>query len=51
MSANLQKNKDKSSSKQMKIISIENYLLNLFFSVEKRNPIKINIIILRHKII
>ena len=31
MSANLQKNKDKSRSKQMKIITIENYLLNLNF--------------------
>jgi hypothetical protein len=31
MSANLQKNKDKSSSKQMKIITIENKLLKLKF--------------------
>jgi hypothetical protein len=31
MSANLQKNKDKSSSKQMKIITIENKLLKLEF--------------------
>ncbi len=33
MSANLQKNKDKSSSKQMKIITIENYLLKFNFSI------------------
>jgi pimeloyl-ACP methyl ester carboxylesterase len=51
MSANLQKNKDKSSSKQMKIITIENKLLKLKFYIKKTNPIKIKIIILRHKII
>ncbi len=33
MSANLQKNIDKSSSKQMKIITIENYLLKFNFSI------------------
>lgn len=41
MSANLQKNKDKSSSKQMKIITIENKLLKLKFYRKKQTQLKL----------
>lgn len=41
MSANLQKNKDKSSSKQMKIITIDNKLLKLKFYRKKQTQLKL----------
>lgn len=43
MSANLQKNKDKSSSKQMKIITIENKLLKLKFYIKKQTQLKLKL--------
>jgi hypothetical protein len=43
MSANLQKNKDKSSSKQMKIITIENKLLKLEFYIKKQTQLKLKL--------